>query len=245
MRACSMRVGEEGGGDDRWETGKGDKEVGEVVRRGMEEGWGRGMKEREEALSLSPCDALTLVHACVYVCMQVNERYPKELERRQKRVQALQEALSNGVNTEIDLQRLQAQANTLHGQIQEIQERRAAADKQKQGDKAFLQLRQAQQMATMVREGGGEKSTCEGGRKASKAATENAHALTIPSRNGRLGKDCSRWTQSCAVHALRVLTPMHALSLARSVRAGLPQEGRAQHQAGAPAGEEGDADSPV
>lgn len=81
---------------------------------------------------------------------QVNERYPKDLERRQKRAQALQEALSNGVNTEIDLQRLQGQANTLHGQIQEINDRRAAADKARQGDKAFLQLRQAQQMATMV-----------------------------------------------------------------------------------------------
>ena len=39
---------------------------------------------------------------------QVNERGPKELEKRQKRVGALQEALSNGINTEIDLQRLQA-----------------------------------------------------------------------------------------------------------------------------------------
>lgn len=81
---------------------------------------------------------------------QVNERYPKELEKRQKRVQALQEALSNGVNTEIDLQRLQGQANTLHTQINEIQERRAAADRAKQGDKAFMQLRQAQSMVVMV-----------------------------------------------------------------------------------------------
>mmetsp|Transcript_9266 Transcript_9266/g.19811 ORF Transcript_9266/g.19811 Transcript_9266/m.19811 type:complete len:706 (+) Transcript_9266:158-2275(+) len=81
---------------------------------------------------------------------QVNERYPKELEKRQKRAQALQEAFTNGVNTEMDLQRLQGQANTLHTQIQEIQERRAAADRQRQGDKSFLQLRQAQQMAQMV-----------------------------------------------------------------------------------------------
>lgn len=101
----------------------------------------------------------------MHLSMQVNERYPKELERRQKRVQALQEALSNGVNTEIDLQRLQAQANTLHGQIQEIQERRAAADKQKQGDKAFLQLRQAQQMATMVRQGEGGQPVARHGKE--------------------------------------------------------------------------------
>lgn len=39
----------------------------------------------------------------------MNERYPKELERREKRVGALQEAFTNGVNTEGDLQRLQAQ----------------------------------------------------------------------------------------------------------------------------------------
>jgi hypothetical protein len=40
--------------------------------------------------------------------MQVNERYPKELERRQKRAKALQEAFTGGGNTEMDLQELQA-----------------------------------------------------------------------------------------------------------------------------------------
>ena len=45
---------------------------------------------------------------------------------------------------------LQGQANSLHSQIGEIQERRALADRARQGDKAFLQLRQAQQMAAMV-----------------------------------------------------------------------------------------------
>lgn len=47
----------------------------------------------------------------------MNERYPKELEKRQKRVQALQEALSNGVNTELDLQRLQAQVGMWGGDV--------------------------------------------------------------------------------------------------------------------------------
>lgn len=56
--------------------------------------------------------------------MQVGDRYPKEVERRQKRLQALNEAFSSGANTEIDLQRLQQTANSLHNQIQEIQERR-------------------------------------------------------------------------------------------------------------------------
>lgn len=81
---------------------------------------------------------------------QVNERYPKELEKRQKRSAALQEAFTNGVNTESDLQRLQGQANTLHTQIQEITERRAVADKSRAGDRTFMQLRQAQQMASVV-----------------------------------------------------------------------------------------------
>ncbi|KAG1672417.1 hypothetical protein FOA52_013202 [Chlamydomonas sp. UWO 241] len=80
----------------------------------------------------------------------VGERYPKELEKRQKRVQVLQEALGGAVNTEVDLQRLQHQANALHSQIAEIQERRTQADKQRQGDKKFMQLRQAQQMGTMA-----------------------------------------------------------------------------------------------
>lgn len=40
----------------------------------------------------------------------------------------------------------QGQANSLHAQIGEIQERRTQADKARQGDKSFLQLRQAQQV---------------------------------------------------------------------------------------------------
>lgn len=42
------------------------------------------------------------------------------------------------------------QANTLHTQIQEITERRAVADKSRAGDRTFMQLRQAQQMASVV-----------------------------------------------------------------------------------------------
>ncbi|GFR42598.1 hypothetical protein Agub_g3529 [Astrephomene gubernaculifera] len=80
---------------------------------------------------------------------QVNERYPKDVEKRQKRLGALSEALASGISTEMDLQRLQQQATTLHNQIQEIQERKVAQDKARQGDKAYLQLRQAQQMATV------------------------------------------------------------------------------------------------
>jgi hypothetical protein len=45
---------------------------------------------------------------------------------------------------------LHPQANSLHNQIGEITERRAAADRSRQGDKSFMQLRQAQQMASMV-----------------------------------------------------------------------------------------------
>ncbi len=39
----------------------------------------------------------------------MNERYPKEIEKRQRRAAALQEAFTNGVNTEMDLQKMQAQ----------------------------------------------------------------------------------------------------------------------------------------
>ncbi|GFH17081.1 intraflagellar transport protein 81, partial [Haematococcus lacustris] len=81
---------------------------------------------------------------------QVNERCPRELEKRQRRAAALQEAFTNGVNTESDLQRLAATAHSMHAQINEIMDRRAAADKSRQGDKSFMQLRQAQQMASMV-----------------------------------------------------------------------------------------------
>ncbi len=42
------------------------------------------------------------------------------------------------------------QANALHQQIAEITDRRAAADRSRAGDKAFMQLRQAQQMAGVV-----------------------------------------------------------------------------------------------
>ncbi|GIL46395.1 hypothetical protein Vafri_3392 [Volvox africanus] len=80
---------------------------------------------------------------------QVNERYPKDVEKRQKRLAALSEALASGISTEMDLQRLQSQATALHNQIGEIQERKVAQDKARQGDKAYLQLRQAQQMATV------------------------------------------------------------------------------------------------
>ncbi len=63
---------------------------------------------------------------------QVNERYPKDVEKRQKRLAALSEALASGISTEMDLQRLQAQATTLHNQITEIQERKVAQDKARQ-----------------------------------------------------------------------------------------------------------------
>ncbi|EFJ53072.1 hypothetical protein VOLCADRAFT_78702 [Volvox carteri f. nagariensis] len=91
----------------------------------------------------------TLAEDVKNVRAQVNERYPKDVEKRQKRLAALSEALASGISTEMDLQRLQAQATTLHNQITEIQERKVAQDKARQGDKAYLQLRQAQQMATV------------------------------------------------------------------------------------------------
>lgn len=66
---------------------------------------------------------------------QVNERYPKEVEKRQKRLTALSEALASGISTESDLQRLSTQATTLHNQITEIQDRKVA---QVGGDRAVF-----------------------------------------------------------------------------------------------------------
>lgn len=41
------------------------------------------------------------------------------------------------------------QANTLHAQIAEITERRAASDRSRAGDRAYMQLRQAQQVGLL------------------------------------------------------------------------------------------------
>lgn len=81
---------------------------------------------------------------------QVSERYPLGMERRQKRLAAVQDALHNSVSSEMDLQRLAQQAAGLQAAIAEIGARREAADKARAGNKAYLQLRQAQQMAQMV-----------------------------------------------------------------------------------------------
>jgi intraflagellar transport protein 81 len=50
----------------------------------------------------------------------------------------------------VDLQRLQQQVLSLQQDISTSNERRAAAEKAQQGNKAFLQVKQAQQMATVV-----------------------------------------------------------------------------------------------
>lgn len=70
----------------------------------------------------------------------MGERYPREIESGQKRLQSLQEVLHNGVNTPGDLQRLAEQERQLQGTIQGLMERKAAADKAKHTDKAFLQV---------------------------------------------------------------------------------------------------------
>lgn len=63
------------------------------------------------------------------------------MENKQKRLQAVQDVLQNGINTEMDLQRLMSQVAGLQQQIQGMQERQAAAEKARQADKAFLQVR--------------------------------------------------------------------------------------------------------
>lgn len=81
---------------------------------------------------------------------KVNEQYPLDIESKQKRLQAVQEALRTGANSEADLQALVQQVDKLRREIQTAQERKAAVEKSRQGDKAYLQVRQAQQMSTLV-----------------------------------------------------------------------------------------------
>eukprot|EP00878_Enallax_costatus_P035206 GHUV01039211.1.p1 GENE.GHUV01039211.1~~GHUV01039211.1.p1 ORF type:complete len:252 (+),score=99.92 GHUV01039211.1:850-1605(+) len=81
---------------------------------------------------------------------QVTNRWPRELEARQRRLAAVQDTLNNGINTEGDLQRLFAQEQALKQQIGSIQDHLAAAERARAADRAFLQVRQAQQMSTLV-----------------------------------------------------------------------------------------------
>jgi intraflagellar transport protein 81 len=51
---------------------------------------------------------------------------------------------------QVDLQRLSLQAAQLQQSIAALQDARAAREKARQGDRAYLQVRQAQQMAGVV-----------------------------------------------------------------------------------------------
>eukprot|EP00775_Hariotina_reticulata_P012912 gene12912-13039_t len=82
--------------------------------------------------------------------LQVSTRWPKELEAKQRRLAAVQDTLSNGINSEGDLLQLLSQEATMKQQVTAMQERQVAVERARAADKAFLQVRQAQQMATLV-----------------------------------------------------------------------------------------------
>eukprot|EP00879_Flechtneria_rotunda_P024027 GHRR01025449.1.p1 GENE.GHRR01025449.1~~GHRR01025449.1.p1 ORF type:complete len:555 (+),score=232.10 GHRR01025449.1:142-1806(+) len=81
---------------------------------------------------------------------QITTKWPRELEGKQRRLAAVKETLNNGINTEGDLQRLLSQESALRQQIASIQDKQAALDRARAADRAFLQVRQAQQMASLV-----------------------------------------------------------------------------------------------
>jgi hypothetical protein len=81
---------------------------------------------------------------------QVSSQWPRELEAKQSRLAAVQATLNNGINTEGDLQRLLAHEGSLSQQIAAAQERLAATERSRAADRAYLPVRQAQQMCSLV-----------------------------------------------------------------------------------------------
>jgi len=81
---------------------------------------------------------------------QVDEQQPQEIEARQRRLAALHEALSIEVGGEAGLQRLAGQVSAMQQGVGEASARLAAAERARQADRAYLQVRQAQQMAAMA-----------------------------------------------------------------------------------------------
>lgn len=72
--------------------------------------------------------------------LQVCERWPQELGKRQRRLAAVQGALGSGVCTDLDVQRLGGQAYAAQAAVNALLERRSAAEREHAGDKAFTQV---------------------------------------------------------------------------------------------------------
>mmetsp|Transcript_38618 Transcript_38618/g.46742 ORF Transcript_38618/g.46742 Transcript_38618/m.46742 type:complete len:696 (+) Transcript_38618:167-2254(+) len=80
---------------------------------------------------------------------RVNEKLPKEMEKKQQRILTLQKVLAEPVNTESDLARLHRQREQLDSEVKALQEK-ANSTKNPYGDKADLQLRQQAQIQKSV-----------------------------------------------------------------------------------------------
>eukprot|EP00191_Tetraselmis_sp_GSL018_P004730 CAMPEP_0177601210 /NCGR_PEP_ID=MMETSP0419_2-20121207/14113_1 /TAXON_ID=582737 /ORGANISM="Tetraselmis sp., Strain GSL018" /LENGTH=635 /DNA_ID=CAMNT_0019094411 /DNA_START=275 /DNA_END=2182 /DNA_ORIENTATION=+ len=80
----------------------------------------------------------------------INEKLPRDMEKRQKRLQIVQQVLSDGFNTEADLYTLKQRLDEINADIAAVTERRQRAEKEAQGNKAYQQLRSTQQMANVV-----------------------------------------------------------------------------------------------
>jgi len=80
----------------------------------------------------------------------ISDKIPLMMEKREKRLQVVQQVLSDGYNTEADLYSLKQRQAEVNADIAAITERRQMAEKDAQGNKAYQQLRATQQMANVV-----------------------------------------------------------------------------------------------
>ncbi|KAK3240307.1 hypothetical protein CYMTET_49849 [Cymbomonas tetramitiformis] len=80
---------------------------------------------------------------------RVQEKIPREMEKKQMRLQGIQKVLNESVSTESDLQRLNRQREDLDSEIRALVEKRNKT-KNPYGDKADLQLRQQASIAKSV-----------------------------------------------------------------------------------------------
>jgi len=80
----------------------------------------------------------------------ITEKLPRDLEKRQKRLTAVTQVLSDGFNTEADLYHLKQRQSEINSDIAAITDRQQRAEKEAQGNKAYQQLRSTQQMSNVV-----------------------------------------------------------------------------------------------
>eukprot|EP00873_Tetraselmis_striata_P043397 jgi/Tetstr1/463661/TSEL_008522.t1 len=80
----------------------------------------------------------------------ISDKMPRDMEKRQKRLQAVEQVLHDNFNTEADLYSLKQRQAEINADIAAVTERRQRAEKEAQGNKAYQQLRATQQMANVM-----------------------------------------------------------------------------------------------